>query len=438
MTEGETGLLSLLQAGLVPKETPHWPEDFQDWWKLRQVCEAVLHEPHDYESLVLDTSNGAERILGKMVLATHFNGELGGKNGFNAYGKGNEACVPYWSDFLRLLDEIRVQRNMAIILLAHTRIKSVNNPQGDDYDQMRPEGIDKLWSLTHKWSDVIAYGGFELSVKDDKVVGTAGRVIHTSASPAVVAGNRYSLPPKIPCGRDAQSAWAKFDAELTRAVSRTPAAPTAPPRVVTLEQFQALVKRKAVRWSEAIAAINKQFGTNHPPKARWSDLAPAHQVWVFDDISLLEDYNPEDDGPGKEPPAPPPPPPPPPTPATTNGNASTAAATSTSASATSTSSANPNTAPRTDGPEGKQGSDPTSSTTTVSASRTDRTISEMEAQVLLAQIHANNYDWPMMREWDPTNPLPDRITDLTFSRWQVLMTKLQRVKPGRKKQEQTA
>jgi hypothetical protein len=224
MTEGETGLLSLMEAGRIP-DTPHFPDDCKSWLQLQDYCHAILREDHDYRTLVIDTANGAERLLSSHILHDQFNGQMTGKEGYGSYGKGDLACVPHWSDFLALLDQIRTRRKMLIVLLAHAKIKTVNNPTGPDYDQVRPEGIDKLWSLTHKWSDIIACGSYELFVKDDKVRESKGRVILTSSSPAAVAGNRYGLPDKIQCGNSAQQAWKNFQDAVVKAKSagRAPA-----------------------------------------------------------------------------------------------------------------------------------------------------------------------------------------------------------------------
>ena len=74
MTEGETGLLSLLESGRVP-ETPHFPDDAKTWGELFANCQAVLNEEHNYKTLVLDTSNGAGRCLNRRFLRGHVSGD---------------------------------------------------------------------------------------------------------------------------------------------------------------------------------------------------------------------------------------------------------------------------------------------------------------------------------------------------------------------------
>lgn len=216
MTQGETGLLSLLESGQVP-ETAHFPDDCQTWGDFLNCIRAVLKEQHQYKTLVIDTANGAERLLSRHILERNFNGVQNGKHGYGSYGAGDVACVPEWTDFLSTLDRIRIERGMSIILLAHATVKAVNNPEGEDYDQYRPEGIKTLWPLTHKWADIIACGQYEMTIRNEKAVSTGQRLLRTQGSAAAVAGNRYGLPAVIRGGANAQSLWKALAAEVLKA-----------------------------------------------------------------------------------------------------------------------------------------------------------------------------------------------------------------------------
>lgn len=231
MTAGETGLLDLINYGQIAP-VPHFPDDFKWWPDLLAAVRAVADEPHDYSTLVIDTANGAERLLADWVLREEFDGQMGGKNGYGSYGKGDLACIRHWGEFLRELDRVRGKRRMSIVLLAHSKIKSVNNPEGEDYDQLRPEGIDKLWPLTHKWASVIAAGTYRVAVKDDKAQGGRERVIRLQGNAAVVAGNRYGLPETVNAGGTPAAAFATFARELQKAkkaqANAQPAGPSAP------------------------------------------------------------------------------------------------------------------------------------------------------------------------------------------------------------------
>ncbi len=229
MTEGETGLLSLLEAGRVP-DTSYLPE-CKTWDQLTATLRGIRDEDHTFKTCVIDTENGAERMLQSYVCEEYFNGLWNGKEGYNSYGKGDQTAMPLWSMFLGLLDEIRLKRRMSVLLLAHSKVKGVSNPTGKDYDQVRPEGVEKLWSLTHKWADAIVFGTWEMQIKDDKVTGQT-RILRTSGTAAAVAGNRYGLPEVIQCGTSAKSAWDNFQSALAKAkrpqATQPPVAPPVP------------------------------------------------------------------------------------------------------------------------------------------------------------------------------------------------------------------
>lgn len=216
MTSGETGLRSLIAAGQVPP-TDHFPNDFQDFGSLRQAVMELVREKHDFKTLVLDTGNGAEKMCAQEVCDTEFNGNW---SSYQEYGRGVRIAEPAWGQFLGLLDTLRVKRGMGIIFLHHAAVKAVSNPTGKDWDQHRPEAIDKMWGLTHKWADVIAYYGTKVNVgKDDKAQGET-RFLRCNPSAAIVAGNRYGMPDEITAPPGAKHLWDAFAKSLIAAKAK--------------------------------------------------------------------------------------------------------------------------------------------------------------------------------------------------------------------------
>lgn len=305
MTSGETGLLDLISSGQLGP-VPHFPDDCKTWSDLLAAVQAVVDEPHDFGTLVIDTANGAERLLADHVLANEFRGLMGGKNGYGSYGKGDQACIPHWAAFLRDLDRLRSKRRMSIVLLAHSRVKAVNNPEGDDYDQLRPEGLDKLWPLTHKWASVIAAGTYRVVVKDDKAAGGRDRVIRLRGTAAVVAGNRYGLPDEIDASRGPADAWRTFDKAIAVAMSKGQSP-------ITKEQFAALLAKKGKTWAGALAGWDSAKGTKYvEQKASFDKVAPEHIAGYAGWLEKQPDAAAAPASPPVQAPAPSPPPPPPP------------------------------------------------------------------------------------------------------------------------------
>lgn len=224
MTKGETGLLSLIESGQVPPAA-HFPTDFQDWYALLDAVQALIRDPHNYRTAVLDTGNGAETLLQNTVCAESFDNKW---MDFNSYGRGISACISAWASFLADLDTLRIKRGMSILFLHHAKVKTFSDPTGKDYDQWRPEAQDKLWGLTHKWSDVIAFYGNRTQVKDDKAMGQQ-RFLRCNPSPSIVAGNRYGMPDEITSQPGGKNLWTAFATALRAAKSKGKAQPPQAP-----------------------------------------------------------------------------------------------------------------------------------------------------------------------------------------------------------------
>jgi AAA domain len=218
MTAGETGLLSLIEARKVPA-VDHFPDDFQTWQGLISAVRALRDEKHEFQTLVLDTGNGAENLAADAVCVDKFGGDW---SDFNAYGRGIDLTVPEWAKFLALLDDLRIQKRMGILFLHHARVKTFSDPAGKQWDQWRPEAREKLWGLTHKWSDCILFGGWQVTVSKDAKATGEERYLRSGTSGAVVAGNRYGLPDTIKAPADAGNLWRTFAEALKKA--KTPAA----------------------------------------------------------------------------------------------------------------------------------------------------------------------------------------------------------------------
>lgn len=198
MTRGETGLRKLIDSKRIPK-TAHLENDVRTWPEFMAGLRWVLESNHDYQTLVIDTINGAELLLANHVLQENFSGQIVGPSGFNAKLAGQKVCFPIWGTLLDLLDQIN-RRGMGIILLAHAKL---------DGEKVRPEGWKRLWSVTRGWADVIGFLSREVVEKDgEKIFGRRRMILEQR--PNIEAGNRLGLPPVLELGESASSAWKKF------------------------------------------------------------------------------------------------------------------------------------------------------------------------------------------------------------------------------------
>lgn len=216
-TRGETGLETLIDAGQLP-EVPHFPE-VTDWQTLAAAVKWLRESEHGYRTVIIDTLNGAERLLHEYVCARDYQNDWGDR-GFGAYQKGFDVSVADLNLLLSDLDNLRLEKRMTVCWLAHRRVITFKNPSGADYDLYQPDIHKTTWGAVAKWSDVILYGDMEVIVEKDKSTAKKGkgigqsRIIRCESSPSWVAKNRLGLPPEIEVGNSPAEAWANYIAAV--------------------------------------------------------------------------------------------------------------------------------------------------------------------------------------------------------------------------------
>lgn len=222
-TGGETGLETLIDAGRLP-EISHFPA-VQSWEDLLGCVETLTVDDHDFRTVVLDTTNGAENLMHRFICNRDFDNDWGNK-GFASYNKGYEVALPEWQRMLSAFDRLRAERKMSILFLCHTKVKPFKNPEGADYDRYQPDVHEKTWGLTHKWADNVYFGNFEVSVQTDKPdakkgkgTGGAYRIMYVERRAAHDAKNRVGLTGEIEMGNSPAEAWTNFMAALRAARS---------------------------------------------------------------------------------------------------------------------------------------------------------------------------------------------------------------------------
>lgn len=152
------------------------------WAELLENARQVAEGEHEYETIVLDTLNGATRLAGQNICDTVYGGQWvaqKGNGGFQAYGNGWKATSEEMRSLIVSLDKCR-DRGMLVILLGHTGLHNVRHPTDGEYNKFAPD-IDKfVWSRFSEWSDIVLRADYEFIVQRGEKRGTKGRVIGTS------------------------------------------------------------------------------------------------------------------------------------------------------------------------------------------------------------------------------------------------------------------
>lgn len=217
---GDTGLESLADSGQLG-EIPHFPE-LKSWTDVLSAIEWLTTGEHAYQTMVIDTLNGAERLCHEHVCDRDYGGDWSEK-GFLSYSAGFSTSLTDWRELLAAIDTLREKRKMSVILLCHTSVAPFANPEGANFDRYQPALHRKTWDLTNGWCDLCGFFNFYVEVVKDggKSKGRGGqeRVMYTTRHAAYDAKSRYSIPDEIELGNSGAEAWANFYKALRQSKS---------------------------------------------------------------------------------------------------------------------------------------------------------------------------------------------------------------------------
>lgn len=187
---------------------------------LSEVYEAIgvlLNDEHDFKTVFIDSLDWLEPLLHAHVCQQH-----GWKSIEQpGYGKGYIEASSEWRTLLDGLEALRQKRGMGIILIAHDKVKRIEDPLTEGYDSHVLKLHDRAAALVMEWADVIGYAGYRVFTtktdagfgnKETKATTTGERILHVEAHPAHCGGNRFSL-------QNMPLSWHDFQAALTAAVA---------------------------------------------------------------------------------------------------------------------------------------------------------------------------------------------------------------------------
>ena len=163
-----------------------------------EQLKAIRDGEHEFQTLAIDSLDWLERIIWDRVCGDY--GVKSIEKADGGYGKGYMYALTYWREIVKLLNEIRSKRQMAIILVAHAKVERFEDPEHPAYDRYQPRLHKAANSLICEWADAVLFATRRMRIDSTTgraaPVGAGGgeRVLRTNGSPAFNAKNRYSLP----------------------------------------------------------------------------------------------------------------------------------------------------------------------------------------------------------------------------------------------------
>lgn len=173
----------------------------QDVAMLWDQLKALIHETHDYKTLVIDSVTALERMFVQDVLAQDpkaksINQALGG------YGAGVSAVATMHQRVRKAAGLLNTKRGMHVVFIAHADVETMRLPDSDDYmryslrlpPKSTPPYVDDV--------DVVGFVKLVMFTKGEdgdrkKAISTGDRQLIVHAVAANVSKNRFGVTEPI-------------------------------------------------------------------------------------------------------------------------------------------------------------------------------------------------------------------------------------------------
>jgi hypothetical protein len=176
--------------------------------EIENAIGTLAKEKHDYKTVVLDSLDWLEPLIWQRVCATQKVNSIEEI----PFAKGYKFAKDFWRSFLDGLNHLRKNKNMAVVMLAHSQVKKFEDPSAEPYDRYQIKLHASGADVCMEASDLIGFASYRTSTKQidggfgrklTRAVGTGERVLRTAERPAFVAKSRYAIPDELPLSWDA-------------------------------------------------------------------------------------------------------------------------------------------------------------------------------------------------------------------------------------------
>jgi hypothetical protein len=187
------------QGERVPDDSPHRPKSIgvtETSESLWNQLKALLHDQHDYQTLIVDSVSGLESMFIQEVIASDpkakgINQALGG------YGAGPAAVAAGHMRVRKAVELLRTKRGMNTVFLAHADITRVDPPDQEGFNQYTLRLSNKSIAPYVDSVDLVGFLKQEtilVGEEGSRKAKTTGSVaLVTYLTPAFVSKNRLGI-----------------------------------------------------------------------------------------------------------------------------------------------------------------------------------------------------------------------------------------------------
>ena len=185
--------LQAVPADLRPDAFPVLQGADDLWEQLK----GLIHEPHEYKTLIIDSVTALERMFIQNVVDTDPKKPRGIQQALGGYGAGRDAVSAMHARLRKAAGLLADRRGMNTVFIAHAETERIEPPDDDAY--MRYALRLHAKSMPAYVDDVDIVGFLKLETfttgegERKKAISDGTRVLITYATAANVSKNRYGI-----------------------------------------------------------------------------------------------------------------------------------------------------------------------------------------------------------------------------------------------------
>ena len=171
---------------------------------VMEALGVLASEDHAFQTVVVDSISKLEKLA--FAEACRINNWTSIEQ--PGYGRGYVAVDYVWKDFIDAIRYLRDNQSLTIILIGHSVTDRFDDPEAQSYTRYQIDLHKRGMAMMTREVDAIFLIKKDVTIKiegpnakkgEGRARGDGGdmRWIYTEGRPALQAGNRYNMPPKI-------------------------------------------------------------------------------------------------------------------------------------------------------------------------------------------------------------------------------------------------
>jgi hypothetical protein len=164
---------------------------------LWEQLKGLIHEPHDYKTLIIDSVTALERMFIQNVVDTDPKKPRGIQQALGGYGAGRDAVSAMHARLRKAAGLLADRRGMNTVFIAHAETERIEPPDDDAYMRYALRLHAKSMPAYVDDVDIVGFLKLETFTTGDgerkKAISDGTRVLITYATAANVSKNRYGI-----------------------------------------------------------------------------------------------------------------------------------------------------------------------------------------------------------------------------------------------------